>query len=155
MRSKNPMSRGRLSMLLVAAVLAIFAIAGTSTAMAACSQPFNCFAGDDGDQASGSGALSDWQDIASSVTPADDPAKGNDTKFSGGDKETQPGGWNFITGNNTPKTDILEGWSHLESQFLDVAFVRAKQNGDTFLAFELNQLPAAPRTGTTSPLYPQ
>src|SRR3954451_19674762 len=145
MRSKNPMSRGRLSMLLVAAVMAIFAIAGTSTAMAACSQPFNCFAGDDGDQASVPGGLSDWQDIASFVTPADDPAKGSDTKFAGGDKETQPGSWDFITGNNTPKTDILEGWSAFDGQFLDVAFSRVKQNGDTFLAFELNQDPAGPR----------
>ena len=152
MRSKNPMSRGRLSMLLVAAVMAIFAIAGTSTAMAACSQPFNCFAGDDGDQASGSGALSDWQDIASSVTPADDPAKGSDTKFAGGDKETQPGSWDFITGNNTPKTDILEGWSAFDGQFLDVAFSRVKQNGDTFLAFELNQDPAGPRTSGGIPV---
>jgi uncharacterized repeat protein (TIGR01451 family) len=133
-------------MLLAAAVLAVFAIVGAGTAYAACSQPFNCFAGDDGDQASGPNGLTDWQDIAATVTPLLDPAKGVDTKFSGGDKETQPGGWNFITGNNTPKTDILEGWSKFDGRFLYGAFSRVKQTGDTFLAFEMNQLGAGPRT---------
>jgi hypothetical protein len=108
--------------------------------------PGNCFAGEDGDQATGAGDMVDWQDIAGVVTPAYDPIKGLDTKFSGGDKELQPGGWNFITGNNTPKTDILKGWSYFDGSFLYGAFERAKQNGDTFLAFELNQLGAGPRT---------
>ncbi|HEX6714672.1 MAG TPA: hypothetical protein VF066_14870, partial [Thermoleophilaceae bacterium] len=65
--------------------------------------------------------------------------KGSDTKFSGGDKETEPGGWDFITGNNTPKTDILKGWSKFDGRFLYAAFERVKESGDTFLAFELNQ----------------
>src|SRR5947209_19166545 len=118
MRSHHPMSRGSLSLLLAAALLAIFAIVGTASASAACSQPFNCFAGDDGDQASGPNGLQDWQDIASSVTPIDDPAKGVDTKFNGGAKETEPIGWDFITGNNTPKTDITKGWSMFDGRFL-------------------------------------
>lgn len=147
MRSTQPMSRGSLSMLLATALVLIFAIAGTSSAYAAdCTQPFNCFAGDDGDQASGPNGLQDWQDIAASVTSLDDPAKGSDTKFSGGDKETNPGGWDFITGNNTPKTDILKGWTKFDGRYLYVAFERAKQHGDTFLAFELNQDLAGPRT---------
>jgi hypothetical protein len=154
MRSTKLKSRISLPLLLATAALLFFSAVGAGTAFAACSEPFNCFAGADGDQATGPGDLTDWQDLTN-VAVADDPAKGADTKFSGGDKETEPGGWTFITGNNTPKTDILEGWSHLESHFLDVAFVRAKQEGDTFLAFELNQKPALPRPGTTEPLYPQ
>lgn len=151
MRSTKPISRASISLMLAFAVLAVFAV-GAGSAYAACSEPFNCFAGDDGDQATGPNGLTDWQDIAGSVTPATDPAKGSDTKFSGGDKETEPGGWDFITGNNTPKTDILKGWSKFDGQFLYAAFERMKQNGDTFLAFELNQDPAGPRTSGGIPV---
>ena len=153
MRSKNPMSRGSLSMVLTAALFAVFAFACTGTALAACSGPFDCFAAADGNQDSGPNGLTDWQDVVSQVAHATDPAKGADTKFSGGDKETEPGSWTFITGNNTPKTDILEGWSRLANNVLDVGFVRAKQNGNTFLSFELNQMPAVVKADGYS--YPQ
>jgi hypothetical protein len=152
MRSTTPISRASAAMVLASAFLLIFAVAGAGSAWAACSEPFNCFAGDDGDQATGPNGLSDWQDIAGSVTPTEDPAKGSDNKFSGGDKETEPGGWDFITGNNTPKTDILKGWSKFDGQFLYAAFERVKETGDTFLAFELNQLGAGPRTSGGIPV---
>jgi hypothetical protein len=152
MRSTKLISRASVSLMLASAVLVIVAVVGAGSAYAACSEPFNCFAGEDGDQATGPNGLTDWQDIAGSVTPADDPAKGSDTKFSGGDKETQPGGWDFITGNNTPKTDILKGWSMFDGRFLYAAFERAKQTGDTFLAFELNQHGAGPRTSGGIPV---
>jgi hypothetical protein len=152
MRSTKSISRASISMVLASAFLLIFAVVGAGSAYAACSEPFNCFAGDDGDQATGPNGLIDWQDIAGSVTPADDPAKGSDTKFSGGDKETEPGGWDFITGNNTPKTDVLKGWSSFDGRFLYAAFERAKENGNTFLAFELNQLGAGPRTSGGIPV---
>jgi len=151
MRSKNPMSRGRLSMLLVAAVMAIFAIAGTSTAMAACSQPFNCFEGGDGNQTVDASGMTDWQTLQG-VMVSKDPSKGQDSKFAGGDKETAPGAWDFITGNNTPKTDILRGWNTFDGRFLNVAFSRVKQQGDTFLAFELNQDPPGPRVSGDIPV---
>src|SRR3954469_18152091 len=146
MRSTKSISRASISMVLASAFLLIFAVACAGSAWAACAEPFNCFAGDDGNQATGPNGLSDWQDIAGSVTSAEDPVKGSDTKFSGGDKETEPGGWDFITGNNTPKTDIVRGWSTFDGRYLDAAFERAKENGDTFLAFELNQDGAGPRT---------
>src|SRR3954470_24117881 len=146
MRSTRRISRTSVPMMLVLAFVLVFAVAAGSAYAAPCAEPFNCFAGDDGDQATGPSGLTDWQDIAGSVTPADDPAKGSDTKFSGGDKETEPAGWDFITGNNTPKTDILKGWSSFDGRFLYAAFERAKENGDTFLAFELNQDGAGPRT---------
>ena len=152
MRSTKPMSRGSLSIMLATASIVLFAILGAGPAFASCS-PFDCFAAADGDQATGPAAMSDWQDIAKTVAVATDPAKGSDTKFSGGDKENQPGSWKFITGNNTPKTDILEGWSKLENNVLKIAFVRAKQSGDTFLSFELNQLPAVQKAD--GQMYPQ
>src|SRR3954449_4499537 len=128
MRSTKLISRASIASMLAFAVLVTIAVVGAGSAYAACSEPFNCFAGDDGDQATGPNGLLDWQDIAGSVTSADDPAKGVDTKFSGGDKETSPGGWDFITGNNTPKTDILSGWTKFDGRFLYAAFSRAKQN---------------------------
>jgi uncharacterized repeat protein (TIGR01451 family) len=148
MRSNILNVKSRFPALLVVALVIAFALVGAGSAYAIdCTGalPGSCFAGDDGDQAHGAGDLTDWQDIAGSVTPTVDPVKGVDTKFSGGDKELQPGGWNFITGNNTPKTDILMGWSSFDNGFLYAAFERAKQNGDTFLSFELNQDPAGPR----------
>jgi hypothetical protein len=152
MRSTKPVSKASIASMLAFAFLVMFALAGSASAFAACAEPFNCFAGDDGDQASGPGGLTDWQDIADGVTAAADPVKGSDTRFSGGDKETEPAGWDFITGNNTPKTDILKGWSKFDGRFLYAAFERAKENGDTFLAFELNQLGAGPRTSGGIPV---
>jgi hypothetical protein len=134
-----------LSTTLAIAVFAVLAIWGGGSAFAAaCAQPFNCFAGDDGNQASGPNGLTDWQDLAP-LAPLYDPAKGSDTQFNGGAKETEPAGWDFIIGNNAPKTDLLEGWTVLDNGVLDVAFTRVQQTGDTFLAFELNQDPAGPR----------
>src|SRR4051812_41385578 len=108
MRSTNLLDKRGLPVLLATALVLVCALIGSGTAYAACGEPFNCFAGDDGDQASGPNGLTDWQDIAGSVIALHDPAKGIDTKFSGGAKETDPGGWDFITGNNTPKTDIID-----------------------------------------------
>lgn len=155
MRSNNLNVKSRFPALLVVALVIAFALVGAGSAYAIdCTGalPGSCFAGEDGDQATGPGDLTDWQDIAGSVTSTVDPLKGVDTKFSGGDKELQPGGWNFITGNNTPKTDILMGWSSFDSGFLYAAFERAKQTGDTFLAFELNQDGAGPRVSGGIPV---
>jgi hypothetical protein len=153
MRSTSSMSRGSLSFSVIAVIAASLAFALTGTAYGdSCAQPFNCFAGDDGDQASGPSGLTDWQDIASTVTTIVDQTKGNDGQFAGGDKETEPGAWDFVTGNNTPKDDILEGWTTFDGRFLDVAFSRVKQQGDTFLAFELNQDPAGPRVSGGIPV---
>lgn len=161
MRLTQPMSRGSLSILVALALALVFAIACTASASAACTDTaFNCFAAADGNQVSGDqtaggdSSYQDWEDIAAQARTSLDQPKGSDTKFSGGDKETQPGSWSFITGNNTPKTDILEGWSYLNGQYLDVAFARAKQTGNTFLAFELNQHAAEPRLGQGDTLYP-
>jgi uncharacterized repeat protein (TIGR01451 family) len=155
MRSDSTRSRGTLAALLSSALIAIFAVAGVGTAFAAdcsASLPGSCFAGADGDQTTGPDGMTDWQDIAAGVTPAVDPLKGNDTKFGGGDKELQPGSWDFITGNNTPKTDILKAWSAYDGNFLHLALERVKQSGDTFLAFELNQLAPGPRTSGGIPV---
>src|SRR4051794_31945814 len=122
MRSTKLISRASIASMLAFAVLVTIAVVGAGSAYAACGEPFNCFAGDDGDQATGPNGLTDWQDIAAGVTPTDDPAKGSDTQYSGGDKETEPGAWDFITGNNTPKTDVLHGWSQFDGRFLYAAF---------------------------------
>jgi hypothetical protein len=155
MRSTKVFDKRGLSALLACALVLVFALVGAGSAIAAdCTGalPGSCFAGEDGDQATGPGDLTDWQGIAGSVTPTTDPVKGSDTKFSGGDKELEPIGWDFITGNNTPKTDIIKGWSLFDGNFLYASFQRAKQTGDTFLAFELNQDPAGPRVSGGIPV---
>ncbi|MFL5840258.1 MAG: hypothetical protein ACJ77Z_07385, partial [Thermoleophilaceae bacterium] len=145
--------RGRLSTMLavLAAAFALLLVGGGTAFAAGCgapnSLPGSCFSAGDGDQLDGPPDLVDWHSTGGAPMP--DPAKGVDTKFSGGSKELNPGGWDFILGNNTPKADLLEGWSNLEAgRFLDVAFTRAKQTGDTYLAFELNQAPAGPSLST-------
>src|SRR5215212_8148151 len=125
----------------VAATVLLIAAAGTASA-AGCGAPLtlpgSCFSGADGDQADDGGGVVDWQSYSDTPPIADGTGSG-DTKFAGGDKELEPGKWDFITQNNTPKTDILTAWATMDGTFLYGSFVRAKQTGDTFLAFELNQ----------------
>lgn len=146
------MSHHRLIGCLAAVAATILMLAAASTASAAgCGTPLttlpgSCFSGGDGDQAEDGGGVVDWQSSPYSATPAIADGTGQaDTKFAGGDKELEPGKWDFITQNNTPKTDLLSAWATMDGTFLYGSFVRAKQTGDTFLAFELNQDGAGPR----------
>jgi hypothetical protein len=155
MRGLNLTGRGSLSAMFACALaIALGAGGGTAFAGTNCGPPASlagsCFAAGDGNQLDGPGDLVDWQ--STPVTAIGDGPKGNDTKFAGGDKELEPGSWDFITGNNTPKDDLLEGWTNFSSSFLYASFVRFKQEGDTFLAFELNQLGAGPRTSGGIPV---
>jgi hypothetical protein len=131
----------------VCAFALAFALVGGTAFAADCTTTLSdsSFVGCDGDQAVGPGSLGDWDSLSSAVSSNVDTVGRADTKFSGGDKELNPGGWDFIAGNTTPKTDLLTGWSSFDGRFLYVGFVREKQNGDTYLSFELNQLAAGPR----------
>jgi hypothetical protein len=147
----NQTGRGSLSVVLAccALVLALALAASAGFADTSCgppeSLPGSCFQAGDGDQLEGDGDLIDWQSFMG-LEPTVDLARGVDSKFAGGSKELAPGAWEFVAGNNTPKTDLLEGWGRLgDDGFLYTAFTRVKQEGDTYLAFELNQLPAGPR----------
>src|SRR5436309_1113744 len=147
MRGLNLTGRGSLSAMFACCVVAFALLVAAPGAFADtnCGAPNSlagsCFAAGDGNQADGPGDLVDWQSYVP-LAALQDGAKGSDSKYKGGSKELEPGGWEFITGNNTPKTDLLNGWGRLDNGFLNVAFTRVKQNGNTYLGFELNQLGA-------------
>lgn len=149
------MNRHRLIGCLVAVAATILVIAAGGTASAAVcpalSLPDTCFAAGDGNQANDGGL--DWESFAG-LSGINDGTGSDDTKFAGGDKELEPGKWDFITQNNTPKTDILNSWATLQGTYLYASFVRAKQTGDTFLAYELNQDAAGPRVSPDPGGYP-
>jgi uncharacterized repeat protein (TIGR01451 family) len=109
------------------------------------------FQGGDGNELAESGH-SDWQTLAS-VPPggsgfvANSPdSTTHDSCFgSPNQKQLNPGGWVFIdcgSGVSPAKTNLLAGWSSIDQAgdtFLDLAFTREVQTGNTYLAFELNQ----------------
>src|SRR5437763_7969293 len=122
-----------------------------------CALPGSSFQGGDGDQATPTLAeqtfctehflptSTDWQALANVVNSPDPQAK--DSVFSGGNKESAPGGWFLETQANgaTPgKTNIVSAWSQTEpvsaATFLNLSFEREATTGDTFLTFELNQV---------------
>ena len=157
--------RGRLARtsVLVAALLALVLAAffadraSALTTAANCALPGSTFQGGDGNQNTPTLAEQtfctehllptsrDWHDL-SNVTNSQDP-QAQDSMFSGGDKESAPGGWGLenAAGGVTPgKANILSGWSQTDPQpadtFLYLAFERAATTGDTFLTFELNKV---------------
>src|SRR5437773_6761990 len=110
MSSLNRTGRGRLSGLIAscALVVALAFPVGSGLADTNCGAPNalkdSCFAAGDADQLDGPGDLIDWQSIADAPATVD-LERGIDSKFKGGSKELEPGAWELITGNNTPKTD--------------------------------------------------
>jgi len=143
------------------ALFTLMAWAGAERASACVSSAFSplalsTFEGADGDQcdSDGVGAKRDWQTVAGNVnlqTTIDAPSA-NDTTYGsnnagivgGSTAENVPDSWNFTFGNiGGGKYDALSATSFTDPEsnklFLDLGFVRATTNGDTFLAFELNQ----------------
>jgi uncharacterized repeat protein (TIGR01451 family) len=103
------------------------------------------FQGADGNQDDASPYV-DWQGFqaAGRVVHSPDPNDA-DSAFAGGTKEDEPGAWHFTTesgGVNPGKANILDAWSAVDqprSVFLYLGFTRQEGNGDSFVAFELNQ----------------
>jgi hypothetical protein len=156
--------RIRAFVVLIAASLATvaamsFGAAGASafTTEANCALPGSEFQGGDGNQTTPSMAEQtfctehflpttlDWQNLPGVVNSPDPQA--NDTRFKGGNKESEPGSWVIETqagGVSPGKDNIISGWSKAEPQtaatFLYMAFEREATTGNTFLTFELNQV---------------
>jgi hypothetical protein len=108
--------------------------------------PGSSFQGADGNQADSAPSI-DWQGLeaAGRVQHNADP-NAQDSAFTGGSKENDPGDWDFTTvaGGVTPgKANILDAWAAVDQPasdtFLDLAFTRADGTGTTNLAFELNR----------------
>src|SRR5918992_1932613 len=124
--------------------------------------PGSCFEGYDGNQVDPDGAAPappnrlDWQSAVgtSGLVPAPDYVVGkNDSQFGPGGDEEVPDGWTFNVGSlGSDKYDALAAWTFREPSttdlFLALAFVRASNNGETHLSFELNQTQPGYRTAT-------
>jgi uncharacterized repeat protein (TIGR01451 family) len=145
-RARRAWWRGVLSALAALVCLAALAYA---TELPRTDQPLpgSAFQGGDGDQndPDGTGALVDWESLADVRHRADEPNQ-QDSSFSGGSEETNPGGWGLTTSTNgvSPGTDnIRDVWAAVDQPngdtFLYVAFSRADGGGTTSLAFELNR----------------
>src|SRR5437763_12058606 len=111
MRLVTKTGRGSLSALVACGVLAAALAVSSASALAdtSCGPPNSlsgsCFAAADGDQLDGPGDLVDWQSFTA-LAPIADASRGIDSKFKDGSKELEPGNWQFVVGNNTPKTDL-------------------------------------------------
>jgi hypothetical protein len=108
--------------------------------------PGSNFQGADGNEDDAS-RLADWQgmEAAGRVRHSPDP-NAQDSAFSGGSKEDEPGEWDLTTeagGVNPAKDNIRDAWSVVDqpdgNTFLYLDFAREASEGTTFVAFELNR----------------
>jgi hypothetical protein len=112
--------------------------------------PGSNFQGADGNQDNATARLIDWQALQAEgrVTHNPDP-NAEDTAFTGGSKEDEPGLWDLTTeagGVNPDKANIRDVWSAVDSGgaqvFLYLGFTRQSPQitrvATTFLTFELN-----------------
>jgi uncharacterized repeat protein (TIGR01451 family) len=109
--------------------------------------PDSLFQGADGDQDDApSLGFIDWQalEAGGAVQHSPDP-NADDSAFTGGSKEDEPGNWDLTTesgGVNPAKDNIRDAWSAVRqpdgNTFLYLGFTREAGNGTTYLAFELN-----------------
>jgi hypothetical protein len=112
--------------------------------------PGSSFQGADGNQGDAA-PLVDWQGLeaAGRVVHNPDPNE-QDTAFTGGSKDDEPGTWDFTVESNgvdPPKANIHDAWSAVDlagaEAFVYLAFARGgtgitRIGGTTFLTFELN-----------------
>jgi hypothetical protein len=112
--------------------------------------PGSLFQGADGDQSDATPRV-DWQGLMAARRVVHNPDENDqDTAFTGGTKEDEPGTWDFTVepgGVGPPKADILDAWSAVDQggaeAFVYLGFARGgpgvtRQGGETFLTFELN-----------------
>lgn len=113
----------------------------------------------DGDQANAGALAQDWQGAYTAGAVKESP-DANDDCFVGGVKELSPGQWafNHSAGGCTPgKSNLRVAYANAESlastTFGHFAFFRNDTTGNSFLTFELNQVPTTwvNSTGTTIP----
>lgn len=108
--------------------------------------PGSTFQAADGDQTPAP-PLTDWEtrQAAGEVVHAPDPNDA-DSAFKGGSKEDKPGDWDLTTekgGVNPAKDNIRDAWASVDQPggrtFAYLAYAREKENGTTFVTFELNR----------------
>jgi hypothetical protein len=133
-----------------------FGVLGTTAAFAAELPPSpnplpgSQFQGADGNQ-DDAPPLIDWQAMQAAGRVVHNPDENEqDTAFTGGSKEDEPGSWDFRVepdGVSPPKANILDAWSAVDrggaDAFVYLGFARGgpgitRIGGTTFLTFELN-----------------
>ena len=91
--------------------------------------------------------FTDWASFQSAgrVVHAPDP-NDEDSAFKGGSKEDEPGDWDLTTeagGVNPAKDNIRDAWAAVDQPggrtFAYLAYAREKEEGTTFVTFELNR----------------
>ena len=112
--------------------------------------PGSTFQGADGNQTDAAPRI-DWQGLEAAGRFVHNPDENDqDTAFTGGSKEDEPGSWDFRVepdGVKPPKANILDAWSAVDQggadAFVYLAFARGgpgitRVGGTTYLTFELN-----------------
>jgi hypothetical protein len=107
--------------------------------------PGSSFQGGDGDQTDAASNV-DWQGLSAAGRVVHSPdANDQDTAFTSGTKENEPGSWDFAheAGGVKPSdANIRDAWSAVDQggadAFLYSAFARETASGSTFVTFELN-----------------
>ena len=108
--------------------------------------PGSSFQAADGNQAPTT-QFTDWASFQSAgrVVHAPDP-NDEDSAFKGGSKEDEPGDWDLTTeagGVNPAKDNIRDAWAAVDQPggrtFAYLAYAREKEEGTTFVTFELNR----------------
>jgi hypothetical protein len=138
---------------LAAVALLCLVVSGLAAARAAATPlqpspdplPGSDFQGADGDQEDAATNI-DWQALqAAGVVQHNPDPNAEDSKFTGGSKENEPGQWGLTSeaGGVTPsKSNIRDAWSAVRqpgaNTFLYLGFTRQEEGGAAFLAFELN-----------------
>ena len=136
---------GRVSIAALAAMFVIAVVPALSGAVVlaptANPLPDSSFQGADGDQDDAAPNV-DGQTLAGSpdLKTANDATGAGDDIFVNG-KEDEPVNWDVGSGVANPsKADLLASWTYIDNgTFLYMAFDRVLNQGNTFLAFELNQ----------------
>jgi hypothetical protein len=135
------------SILVVLVCAAVMAAPASATDLPRTEQPLpgSTFQGGDGDQNDGGGFV-DWQSLDGVGHRADEPNQ-QDSSFTGGSEEQNPGEWGLTTSNGgvSPATDnVRDMWAAVDhpdgDTFLYAAFSRQGGGGTTYLAFELNRV---------------
>ena len=109
--------------------------------------PGSLFQAANGEQEPTEAQFDDWAPFESAgrVVHAPDP-NDEDTAFKGGSKEDEPGEWDLTTeegGVDPAKDNIRDAWAAVDQPggrtFAYLAYAREKEEGTTFVTFELNR----------------
>ncbi|MGZ6707116.1 MAG: hypothetical protein ACXVFN_09245, partial [Solirubrobacteraceae bacterium] len=172
-KTVNPSISGRFAVVALSACLWLALAAGSASATpctpagadpapANAPLPGSCFEAYDGDQADSdlaAGPRLDWAGVkgtAGFAAAPDFTIGAQDSQFGPGGSELTPDSWTFDVGTlGSDKYNVFSAWNYREpvptsDLYLGLSFTRESNNGQTYLAFELNQKLPGYRSATES-----